>query len=515
MQERFSRTFGSLINQRFTGVLRLSDAGRPYAVYWDDGAIVFAESSSPEDQVGRVAAEAKLVDAAALSDSLRRLANSPGRTQMDILVQMGALDGESGPKLSRLILTRRSLRVFALPSASWTVSAEKHGKKEGGPVEPRWTLYHGLRHGYDERRLGDELGDLANHAVRLAADAGSILDLFGFADEERVLTGYLAKGYWELHDLAEACLTLPRQVVLAGVAALRAVEALDVQPAAKVPRLRKRMRETTLPLRGGPRAMQFPGPPPTSPPPPPPPATPTAVLPTREQIMAKLAQVDAQVDHFVLLGVARDATGAQIKQAYMSLVWTYHSDRLALAGLESMKPQVDRILARLNEAQSVLANDVRRREYLTVLSQGGEQAVKKRSDVESAKARKLVDAEKRFLEGEMHLRRQAWAPAIECFRAAVELNGDEAEHHALLAWARWCAAGDKQAVFREVKDGLDKAVKLNDKCVPALLYLGQVHSARGEVDRAYGYFQRVLAVDASHIEARREVRLIDMRRSKK
>jgi len=44
--------------------------------------------------------------------------------------------------------------------------------------------------------------------------------------------------------------------------------------------------------------------------------------------------------------------------------------------------------------------------------------------------------------------------------------------------------------------------------------MGQVHSARGDLERAYNAFQRVLDINPNHVDALREVRLIEMRRAK-
>jgi curved DNA-binding protein CbpA len=611
----FSRVFGSLVTGKLTGTLRLVQDGRSYTIEWQDGFIGDADSSMPEDTVGRVALDAGLVEAGVVSDSIRRMAQAHGKSQRAVLVEMGALSDEALDRADRLTLTRRVLRVFALPSASYHVepgAAKPTG--DGGPVEPRWTLYRGLRQHYDERRLERELADLKDRAIKLGPDAAASLELFGFSDEERIVIAYLEKGYWDLGDLVDACLTLVRPIVLASVAALRAVDLLDEQPSASVPRLRKRAREATIklgkddvvgaarqapsitvetPATKGPQppapstrppsteppstqppstqppatqppAVSSPQPPVTakSPPPAPtassrpplrttlttPPVRPATRPPSsgqvppaarlsrpntpvqgtpmtavgaagmsqtlREQIAGKLAQIDAHADHFKVLEVPRDASSAQVKAAYFALAKTYHPDRLALVQLESMRPLVEKIFARLSDAYAALADEARRKEYLGILAQGGEQAVKRRSDDEAAAATKLLTAEEHFRKGEMALRRQLWQTAIEEFQAALALNEEEAEHHAYLAWARWCAAPQKDAVFVEVKRGLSRAVELSSRCLPAFLYMGQIYSARGELDRAYGAFQRVLDINPNHVDALREVRLIDMRRAK-
>jgi curved DNA-binding protein CbpA len=233
-----------------------------------------------------------------------------------------------------------------------------------------------------------------------------------------------------------------------------------------------------------------------------------------DKIKAKLAQVDANVDHFVMLEVTRHAGSQEIKNAYLQLAKTYHPDRLALVKLEELRPQVERIFGRLSDAFAAIGEDARRREYLRVLEEGGEAAVKRREDDEVAHATRVLTAEEHFRKGEMALRRQMWPTALQEFQAALELNDAEPEHHALYAWARWCAAEDKEAVFNEVKKIMLRAIELSDRCVPAFLHLGQIYSARGDHDRAYNMFQRVLGVNEHHVEANRQVRLIEMRRSK-
>lgn len=630
---KFTRAFGSLVTGHFSGALRLELPGedRAHAIFWNDGVIVDADSRSPEDTLGRVALDAGLIDNGQLSEAIRRQASHPERSQRQIFEEMNALPAESLERAARLTLTRRALRAFAMPAATFSVSEESHSRAEGGPVEPRWTLYRGLRLHYDEHRLGLELGDLTDRAMKLGPEQAEIVDRFGFSDEERILLAYLQKGYWELEDLAEACLTMPRNVVLAAVAALRAVDALDVQKAGSVPRLRKRAREQTLqmgrdalkplqaaqlgrpsgsqtvvPVRSGtlppvpakaPSGTQPPAPSSTNPaarsgtyppvssathPPAPtkplpaassPPASssrpnpsaaarpsvtqpmvvpprpsssqpsvaarpgtlppssssslssssgniPVVTAPAmtkvlREQIVHKLAQVDGGADHFAVLEIGRDVSSGQVKAAYFHLAKTYHPDRLALVQLESMRPQVERIFARLSDAYAGLVDDARRKEYLQILSQGGEAAVKRRNDDEVAAATKLLTAEEHFRKGEMALRRKMWSAAIDEFQAAVDLNDLEAEHHACLAWAKWCAAENKDdKLFVEVKKGLNRAMELSDRCLPAYFFMGHVYIARHELDRAFNMFQRVLNINENHVDAKREVRVLEMRRAK-
>jgi tetratricopeptide (TPR) repeat protein len=562
----------SLAASQFDGALTLEQEGRRYALWYKGGLVVEAESPAPDDQLGRVLLQAGILTNAQVGESIRRLAQQPNRRQLDILVEMGALAGDLIDRAALMGLVRRALRLFHPANATFTVAAQAHDRRGGGPIDCRWVLYKGVRQHYDEPRLDRELVDLAGLAVKLASGAEPYLESFGFADEERIVVSYLAKGYWELPDLVEACVSLARPMVLAATYALWSAGCLDAQPAATVPRLRKRAREATEQVprsvlapppvarssyvqaagvkkellfdqSPGPQSPgpQSPGPgqaptPAYSPPPPtaaprqsqlgPPAKRPsgpgpdprvlasTTVPGLREQILKKFAAIEAGADHFAVLEIERNAGRDQVKTTYFALAKSYHPDRLALVKLEDLRPQVDRIFARLSEAFAVLGDEGRKREYLDILARGGEAAIKRKEDDEAAQAAKLIGAEEQFRLGEMSLRRQAWPQAVEAFKKALENNPDEPEHHAYYHWSLWCSSTNKDAVLGEVKKGLQRALDLNNRCVPALYFLGQVLNQMGDHDRAYTQFQKVLSYQPRHVDAEREVRLIEMRRKK-
>jgi tetratricopeptide (TPR) repeat protein len=168
----------------------------------------------------------------------------------------------------------------------------------------------------------------------------------------------------------------------------------------------------------------------------------------------------------------------------------------------------------LSDAFAAIGEDARRKEYLGILAQGGEAAVKRRADDDAARATQILSAEEAFRLGEMALRRQLLPQAVEQFKRALELNPDEGEHHALHAWTVWCITPDKERVATEVRRGMQRAIELNSKCAPAFFYLGQVYKHLGDRDRAYNHFRKALELQPGHVDAEREVRLHDMRKGK-
>lgn len=228
-------------------------------------------------------------------------------------------------------------------------------------------------------------------------------------------------------------------------------------------------------------------------------------------IETRLRELDGGSDYYQLLGVARGVDDAGVRRAYFDLAKQLHPDRLRALGIDDDKGQAQRLFATVNKAFAVLGKAEERARYDTALSRG-ETGDQSRDRLEAEKqAMKLVSAEEHFLRGEQALRGNRLGAAQDEFARAVELNPDEAEHHALLAWATWCNAEDKDAVRTQVRQGLQRALQLSPKCVPAYFYRGQIASAGGDQKRALEDFRHVLKLQPSHREAELQVRLIESR----
>ena len=233
--------------------------------------------------------------------------------------------------------------------------------------------------------------------------------------------------------------------------------------------------------------------------------TPDAVA-LKQQIDDKLKFLERK-NHFEMLGVARDANKDSIKAAYIQNAKTFHPDRLAQFKLEALRTDVEKIFQRVSEAQSVLLDDRRRKEYVETLDGAA------RGDAE--KARKLLQAEVLFREGEMALRHKNFVEAEEKFKQSVDYNPEEGEHHAMLAWCIYQnPARPRASVLEQVKIGLAKAIKLGRNNPRPYYLLGELFLAENDLDKAIGYFRKALELREDHVEAERGLRLATMRKEK-
>ncbi len=94
------------------------------------------------------------------------------------------------------------------------------------------------------------------------------------------------------------------------------------------------------------------------------------------------------------------------------------------------------------------------------------------------------------------------------------MNPDEGEHVAMLAWATWCAAADKEAVAKEVRQLFTRAIAMAPRCVPAYFFRGQVAKQQNNAEAAIECFRKVLELEPQHKDAELELRLLAARAEK-
>jgi hypothetical protein len=235
----------------------------------------------------------------------------------------------------------------------------------------------------------------------------------------------------------------------------------------------------------------------------------------RRMIAEKIQALDRGADHYSVLGVAPMAKADEIRTAYFAIAKRIHPDRLRAVGVNDSTSDAQRLFARINQAFGVLSDPQRRAEYSLMMSAGGEDAVRKAQAEAEERAGRVLRAEETFRHGEMALRRSQFELARVLFVEAVELNSDEAEYHALLAWATWLAAPNKSQVAVEVQKRLAQSLALSPECVPAHFYAGQVAKQSGQLQAAVDAFRKVLDMEPGHPDANLELRVLRGRLKKR
>ena len=227
---------------------------------------------------------------------------------------------------------------------------------------------------------------------------------------------------------------------------------------------------------------------------------------TLRTALVELAEKLDTLSHFELLEVSESATAGEVSAAFVRAARRYHPDRLAGAGLSDLIPQAERILARMSEAAMILGDPVGRAEY---------QDARAGKKPPGSNIPTMLDAETSFLKGEVLLRRGDHAKAIECFAAASKANPDEPQYRAYWAWARFeNPQGRKEAVVREVQRIIADVVAAQPRFARGHYWLGQIWKFLNEPDRAERAFREAANQDKDFLEAEREMRVLEMRRTK-
>jgi tetratricopeptide (TPR) repeat protein len=228
-------------------------------------------------------------------------------------------------------------------------------------------------------------------------------------------------------------------------------------------------------------------------------------------IAQRLKLLDQGADHFQLLGVAPDVPSDALRKAYFALARQLHPDRLAALGISDDGKHAQRLFAQINAGFAILSDQARRARYVDVLRRGGEAAILAEQTRAEELARRIMEAEEAFRRGELAMRRDQPQSAVVELERAVQLNPDEADYHATLAWAKFCAAGDKAAIGADTRKALERALYKSNKPERARFYLGRVERMLGRDKEALRHFNEVLDLKPNHAEAASEVRAIEAR----
>jgi hypothetical protein len=238
---------------------------------------------------------------------------------------------------------------------------------------------------------------------------------------------------------------------------------------------------------------------------------PKAAATTRALITARIAMLDKGTDHFTLLGVAKTASPKDIETGYLTLAKQLHPDKLKALAIDDMSADAHRLFAQVNTAVAVLRDPGRKADYLAILARGGEKAVRADEARAQEMAMRVLGAEEAFAKGENALRRDNIPGAITELKRAVELNPDEPDYKAMLAWAMFCAAPDKNTAARGTRLVLEKSAQQSPNSPLPRMLLGRVERMLGRDREALAHFQAVLEIDPRHAEATGEVRLLQQR----
>lgn len=202
----------------------------------------------------------------------------------------------------------------------------------------------------------------------------------------------------------------------------------------------------------------------------------------RQEVLS-LVEGLAKRNLYELIGVAPNATTAEIRKAYFAAAKRFHPDALTHLGLADIKQQAAAVFARIAEANEVLRDPTKRAAYDARGATGDQ------PDIDTAA---LGQAETFYRKGEILIRMGDFRGALEYLESAVELWPDECAYQSALGWALY-----KQAKpdAERARTHLEKAIELDDSDAVSLFRLGTVLRAMGDEGRASECLARAKILD--------------------
>jgi curved DNA-binding protein CbpA len=560
LQERpVARLLQQLFRKQVTGCLSITDTtGDESNVYLRTGMPVHVHRPMDIDRLDRVLVEYGLVPEAAVAQADAMVAG--GMRLGEALQGMGALSRESLSAVLKEQLRRKVTRLFCVAEGSFAIYLDAHSFGQGDDlavmrVDPRTLYYSAIHTAYDLPRVTRELSRLSGQEFRLAAVSPSFVAAMGIPGDDAMVAALRAR--WMNLEAIDSLTARPLELRTALLSLYYAdllerqnIGAAPVQGnAAPAIKLRYTSSDSFPSAQASPAAADVP---PAAPAPrpsvvtpvvaAPPPAqaapsgastVPKRAFPTPESsprvvgarpVASAIQSVPARdtalrtaileltekldtLSHFEMLGVSESAPAGEVSSAFIRAARRFHPDRLAGAGLSELVPEAERILARMSEAAMILGDPTRRGEYLD-----GRRGKKPTANTIPT----VLDAETSFLKGEVLLRRGDHTKAIECFAAASKANPGEPQYRAYWAWARFDNPhGRKEAVVREAQRIIADVVAAQPRFARGHYWLGQIWKFLNEPERAERAFREAVSQDKEFIEATREMRLLEMRRTRK
>lgn len=500
------RLMFALLHRRFSGTLALEQSGPEPGtrrIWFSGGMPIFTDWASATDSIGQVVVDLGLITAEERDRAAAELARpgAPRERFGHFLVRKRLLTGGQLRKALRTQCARKLVHCFALRAGEVSVVAGDAGaagestSSQAAQVGVLELIHAGVTTHYDLRRIAGEMGLLLDGPLKLRGSLERYRGQFHFTPGDEAIVDALRGGNLYLTDAAR----------IAGQPELRVAQVVYSLWACQMLKSANAKESVTGPVATLPEAAGSSGP------------VSTVSEPARsgahEGFAGELERLEAAIaggaHAFDLLGLPLTADRAQIRAAWHVLSRRFHPDGLPHQGLGQFKERSQAVFAALSEAYQRLS-DPAQREQIVALLRGGPAP---RGGPVGPSAQALLESEVVVREADKLLRAGSFDRALERYRKAAQLNPDDIEIRAAIAWCEYQLAADKPALRDATRAALFDVLARQPRCVRAHYDLGLLALGTGEDDQALAHFGHVLEIDADNIDAKRQVHAINLRRS--
>lgn len=241
---------------------------------------------------------------------------------------------------------------------------------------------------------------------------------------------------------------------------------------------------------------------------------PTTVKSSIERTVEVKFELAKQGDYMNLLGIDRTDSADEIRQAYLRWVKMVHPDNLGRHGIAHLREQAAQVFKALSAAYEIFSDESRKASYFAALDRG-EQDPANAENPELHSRNEAEAAKVALHQARLLLRRRAWADAEKLLRSFVESYPTDARALTLLGWCIF-QNGEKaeKKRFEEARSFWEAAVKADDGDADAQYHLSLYFKVTGNLLQQEKCLKNAIKLDDAHVAARREMRLLEMRKEK-
>ena len=237
----------------------------------------------------------------------------------------------------------------------------------------------------------------------------------------------------------------------------------------------------------------------------------TTVKSSIERTVEVKYELAMQGDYLNLLGIDRDDSPDDIRKAYLRWVKMVHPDSLTRHGIDHLREKAAMVFKTLSAAYDVFSDETKKKAWLAALDNGAGAW-----DAAGAEARTRNEEEEAKIalhQCRLLLRRRAWGEAEELLRKIVTAYPADVQALILLGWCVFqnTEKPDKER-FEEARGIWEKGVKADGESADAYYHLSLYFKATGNLSQQEKALKKALKNDDSHVAAKRELRLLEMRK---
>ena len=485
----FAEVLSELHRWRATGALLLSSGPVKKLVYLQEGAPFFARSNLLAETLGQILVREKLITLQECEASLEKCQRSK-RMQGTVLIEMGCISPANLSYALQLQLEQKLFDIFTWTEGDYRFNphAQMPAAQIALEMTPAHVLLEGIRRSCEDDGIRAALGDVDQASVQLTDNPMDRFQDMGLETQEA--------RFYALIDGRRTTAELLTQGALQGLSPEDGRRILYALRCANMIHFGSPRREPEA----GPGLSQ-------------PARVPTPLPPVQEVPERGLAEPELlarqQLDRlaaraqdllrgtlFEVLGVTRDASELEIRNAFAGLAGESHPDRLGPDASREARAFAEDIFQQLALAHDTLIERGRRVEYELQLAAGVQRPPG------DAVAR-ILSAEQQFRDGEAKLALRNYTAARTAFEEAARLYPEEAEFHACLGWAIWLEQGS----LEQALGPLDRALVLDPRMDRAYVFRGRIARTQGRARDAEGEFEKALLCNPGCTEALQELRL--------